>query len=218
MHYRDIYLGDLCILILKKQHPVQDNFSIEQPVSQSKLDKICSLPEEESKKVHEVYIWIQYYSEQGRKCANNKLEISLDLLESPHKRLSLSGHGNIDLLAKEIINAYASVEVRVTPKGHVYADFREETPLFPADSIFSVFAVEPFRQVTVGIDQDFMNFLGVQSWYARQFFDSDPIDKYSVGFTIERQRETLMALRLERLDDVDAHYWRVYSHLGKRLW
>ncbi len=141
----------------------------------------------------------------------------IDLLESPHRRLSMYGNGNIDLLAKEIINGHASAEVRVTPKGHVYAEYRKETPLFPADSIFSVFAVEPFRQLTFGLDQDVMDFLGLQGWYARQLFDSDSINRYNVGFTIERQRETLLAIRLERLDDVDAHYWRVYSHIGKRL-
>jgi len=142
----------------------------------------------------------------------------VDMLEDTHKLLNVFGQGNVDLLTKEIVNARASVEVRVTPKGHIYTEFRKEEPLFPADSIFSVFASEPFHQLTVGIDQDFMGFLGFQSSYARQFFDSDPINKYTVGFTLERQRETLAAVRLERLDDIDTNYWRVYSHLGKRLW
>lgn len=142
----------------------------------------------------------------------------IDLLESPHKRLNVSGSGSIDLLTKEIIGGYASANVRITPKGQLYAEFRQETPLFPADSIFSVFAVEPFRQLTFGADYDVMSFLGIQGWYARQFFDSDPVNRYSVGFTIERQRETLLAFRLERLDDTDTHYWRIYSHIGKRLW
>ena len=141
----------------------------------------------------------------------------LSLLESPHKRLSVSGSGSIDLLTKEIINGYAAANVRITPKGQLYAEFRQETPLFPADSIFSVFAVEPFSQLTFGVDYDVMSFLGIQSWYARQFFDSDPIDRYSAGFTIERQRETLLAIRLERLDNIDTHYWRIYSQIGKRL-
>ncbi|MFC1712823.1 hypothetical protein ACFL6S_04090 [Candidatus Poribacteria bacterium] len=142
----------------------------------------------------------------------------IDLLESPHRRLSLFGRGNIDLLTKEIIDGQASAEVRITPKGYVYAEYHKETPLFPADSIFSVFAVEPLRQLTFGVDQDVMSFLGLQGWYARQFFDSDPVNRYSAGFTIERQREVLLAIRLERLDDIDTHYWRAYSHIGKRLW
>lgn len=142
----------------------------------------------------------------------------IDMLEATHKRLNIFGHGNVDLVTKEIVNAHASVEVRINPKGHIYTEFRKEEPLFPADSIFSVFASEPFKQLTVGIDQDLMGFLGFQSSYARQFFDSGPIHRYTAGFTIERQRETLVAVRLERLDDIDTNYWRVYSHLGKRLW
>ena len=142
----------------------------------------------------------------------------MDLLESPHNRLSLSGGGNIDLITKEIISGQASANLRVTPKAYLYAEFRQKTPLFPADSIFSVFAIEPFRQLTAGASYDFADFLGLQGWYSRQFFDSGPIDLYSVGFTLARQREALLALRLERLSDIDTSYWRVYSRIGKRFW
>jgi hypothetical protein len=145
-------------------------------------------------------------------------EAVLDFLESPHKRLNISGRGTVDVLAKEIIGGYVFANVRITPKGQLSLGYQQETFLFPADSIFAVFHSEPFRQLTIGMDYKVIDILRFQSRYARQFFDLDPIDRYSIGFTIRNQRETLLSLRLERVDDIDTHYWRTYSRIGKQLW
>ncbi len=142
----------------------------------------------------------------------------IDLLEYPHKRPNISCSGNIDLLGKGFINGYAAADIPIISKIQLYTEYRHETPLFPADSIFSVFAVEPSRELIASVNYDAASFLGLQGRYARQFFDLGPVNQYGAGLTIERQHETLMALRLERLDDIDTHYWRLYSHIGKRLW
>lgn len=141
----------------------------------------------------------------------------LDLLETPHKRLNVSGRGSIDLITKEIIDGYISTNVNVLPGGQLYLEYSHKVPLFPADSIFSVFAAEPFDQLTVGANYEITSFLDLHGRYARQFFDLEPIDQYGAGFSIKNQRETLLALRLDRLVDIDRHYWRLYSRVGKRL-
>jgi hypothetical protein len=141
----------------------------------------------------------------------------LDLLESPHNRLNIYGRGSIDLLSKKIVSSYVFANARIIPEVQVFIGYQHETPLFPADSIFSVFDSEPFRELNIGVDYQAFNFLSLQSQYARQFFDSEPINRYSVGFNLTNQLEPVLSLRLERLDDIDSNYWRIYSHIGKQL-
>jgi hypothetical protein len=140
-----------------------------------------------------------------------------DLFETPHKRLNISGRGNIDLITKEIIDGYISSNVNVTRGVQLYLEYSHKVPLFPADSIFSVFAAEPFDQLTVSASYGLTSFLDLHARYARQFFDLEPIDQYGAGFSVKSQRETLLALRLDHLVDIDRHYWRLYSRIGKRL-
>jgi hypothetical protein len=140
-----------------------------------------------------------------------------NLFETPHKRLNVSGRGNIDLITKEIIDGYISTNVNVLSGGQLYLEYSHRTPFFPADSIFSVFAAEPFDQLTVDASYEVTSFLDLHGRYARQFFDLEPINQYGAGFSVKSQRETLLALRLDRLIDIDRHYWRLYSRIGKRL-
>lgn len=141
----------------------------------------------------------------------------LDSHKSLFQRLNISGRTSVDVLAKQFIGGCASASFHILPKGQLYAEYRQETPLFPADSIFAVFALEPLSRLAIGLDYEAMSFLGLHGRYSRQFFDSGPVDRYSAGFTLRSERETFFALRLEHLDDMDTHYWRVYSHVGKQL-
>ena len=144
-------------------------------------------------------------------------ESILDLLESPHNRLNIYGRGSVDVLAKQIVNSYVFANMRITTKSQLSLGYQQESSLFPADSIFSVFDSEPFRQLNVELDYQAFNLLNLQSEYARQFFKSEPIDRYGAGFSISSKLEPILSMRLERLSDTDTHYWRVYSHIGKQL-
>jgi hypothetical protein len=144
-------------------------------------------------------------------------ESIIELLEPSHDRLTIYGKGSVDLLSQKIVNGYAFADVRITSKAQLSLGYQQEEPLFPADSIFSVFNTETFRQLNVGADYQVFKPINLEAQYTREFYDSGPVNKYNAGISITNQLEPILSIRLERLNDIDTHYWRVYSHIGKQF-
>jgi hypothetical protein len=144
-------------------------------------------------------------------------ESIIELLEPSHNRLTIYGKGSVDLLSQKIVNGYAIADVQITSKAQLSLGYQQEEPLFPADSIFSVFDTETFRQLNVDADYQVFKWINLQAQYAREFYDSGPVNRYNAGISITNQLEPLLLIRLERLNDIDTHYWRVYSHIGKQF-
>jgi len=141
-----------------------------------------------------------------------------DVHRNVHKRLSFSGRGSIDLLTQQVISGYGYLDFSPLSPIHLSLEYQHETPIFPADSIFSIFAFEPLQQATAIIKIDILNGLELYGRYARQFFDDGvPINRYSTGFTIKSRYERIFGVRLERLSDVHTKYWRIHSYIGKTL-
>lgn len=160
-----------------------------------------------------------------------------DIHRDTHKRFSLIGRASVDLLTQQIISGYGYAHFCPLPPIHASIEYQHETPLYPADSIFSVFSVEPLRQFSLGLDLNITEWLGLNGGYARQFYDEGPIHRYSSGISVnlplvrggQRKNrfvlsypgkwgnERIVEFRLERLVDIDAEYWRIYSYIGKRL-
>lgn len=143
----------------------------------------------------------------------------LDLHRVSRQRLSISARGSIDLLTTQIVSAYTSIDARLLPETHLYAEYRHRAPLFPIDSIFSTFDFGSLHQLSIGLDYKVMRFLSLQGRYARQFLESGDIDRYSAGFGLGGKYDAPFSIRLERSrdPDTDTHYWRVYSHLSKLI-
>ena len=152
-----------------------------------------------------------------------------DVHRDVHKRLSFSGRGSIDLLTKQLVSGYGYINFSPLSPMHISLEYQHETPLFPTDSIFSIFAFEPLQRVAAiseidippfskgGLGGNF-NGLVLYGQYARQFFDDEaPINQYSAGFSIKVRYERVFDIRLERLSDIHTRYWRIHSYIGKML-
>ncbi|MEK7397058.1 MAG: hypothetical protein AAB116_08985, partial [Candidatus Poribacteria bacterium] len=118
---------------------------------------------------------------------------------------------------KKVINSYLFANMRVTPKIDLSLGYQQDEPLFPADSIFSVFNTETFRQLNASADYQILRLVVLRGDWTRQFFDSGPIDRYSAGIAVTSKSEPVLTIRLENLNDIDTNYWRVYSHIGKQF-
>jgi hypothetical protein len=140
-----------------------------------------------------------------------------DIHRDVRERFHISARGSADLLTQQIISGNASIAFRPVATTQLNVGYRHETPLFPADSIFSIFAIEPLEELTIGLDTNVNSWLGVYGRYAHQFFDVGEIDRYISGFSIKHQRETLLRFQFERLDDGDRKYWRTYSALNRSV-
>jgi len=160
-----------------------------------------------------------------------------DVHRDTHKRFSFTGRTSVDLLTQQIISGYGYVHFCPIPPIHTSIEYQHETPLYPSDSIFSIFAVEPLRQFSFGLDLNITEWLELNGGYARQSYDSGPIHRYSSGVSFnlplvrggQRKNrfvlshpgkwgnERIFEFRLERLSDIDAEYWRARSYIGKNL-
>ena len=121
--------------------------------------------------------------------------------------LQLQGRFNVDLLSQTLVSGYAYSSAGIK-QARVYGEYRKETPLFPEDSIFTVFAIEPLEQLAVGTELRPMQKLTLHGRYARQLYDTDSLDRYRVGFRLAG-----LSSSLERIQDGRVEYWRVYSQL-----
>jgi hypothetical protein len=152
-----------------------------------------------------------------------------DVHRDVHKGFSFFGRGSIDLLTQQVISGYGYLHFIPLSPIHASLKYQHETPLFPADSIFSIFAFEPLQQAVAACEIDIppfskgglggiFNGLGLYGRYARQFFDDDvPINQYSAGFSIKSRYERVFDIHLERLSDIHTKYWRIHSYIGKML-
>ena len=141
-----------------------------------------------------------------------------DVHRDVRKRLSFFGRGSIDLLTQQVISGYGYIHFSPLSPMHVSLEYQHETPLFPADSIFSIFAFEPLQQAAAVCEIDIFNGLELRGRYIQQFFDDDAsINQYSAGFSIKRRYERVVDIRLERLSDIHTKYWRIHSYIGKML-
>jgi hypothetical protein len=153
-----------------------------------------------------------------------------DVHRNTRRRFDFFARGSADLLTQELISGNASMTFRPLTALQFHANYRHETPLFPADSIFSVFAVEPIKEVSAGVDTDITDWLGVYGRYAHQFygsssahsFDVAAVNRYIAGFSLStagnfglKSGQTSLRVQLERLDDGARTYWRTYSALNR---
>ncbi|MFQ6041878.1 MAG: hypothetical protein ACE5PV_13555 [Candidatus Poribacteria bacterium] len=141
-----------------------------------------------------------------------------DIHRDVHKRLNFFGRGSIDLLTRQFVSGYGYINFSPVSPMHLSLEYQRETPLFPSDSIFSIFAFEPLRQAAAVCQIDILNGLELYGRYARQFFDDGvPINRYSTGFSINSHYERILDIRLERLSDIHTKQWRIHSYIGKML-
>jgi hypothetical protein len=140
-----------------------------------------------------------------------------DVHRDTRERIHISVRGSADLLTHELISGTTSIAFRPVAATQISAAYRHETPLFPEDSIFSVFAIEPIQELSVGFDTGLNSWLELHGRYAHQFFDIGEIDRYTLGFAITSQRGKLLHFQLERLDDGIRRYWRTYSSLNRSV-
>ena len=138
-----------------------------------------------------------------------------DLHRDARKRFHLAARGSVDLLTQEVISGNVSIALRPLATTQISMGYRHETPLFPAESIFSVFDIEPIKELTIGLDTNLISWVGVHGRYAHQFFDLAEVDRYISGFSIRNQRETLLRFHVEHLNDGARKYWRTYASLNK---
>ena len=133
------------------------------------------------------------------------------------RRIQLTARGSLDLLNQEFVSGNVSLFAQPIDLAQIHLAYRRETPLFPADSIFSVFAIEPLEELATGLSVAVTPWLEVYGRYKHQFFDIGSVDRYISGFSILSQREPLLRFQFERLDDGSREYWRTYTALNRSL-
>lgn len=121
--------------------------------------------------------------------------------------IKVYGNGRYDLVSEAFSEALGGIKYFPMPELIITAEYYQSYPTFNSNDIYSVFAVDKYREGVFRADYGVTDWLGVHGGYNREFFGEAGLaaNVYNVGCTIKPIKSVSVNLEYDRHQGADGN-------------